>query len=141
MVNIYLRCPSCNGEDVHEFDRKLGKQIYRCLREGCPRTFRLEYTYEDIREDDKDSLVQCPSCEGDKVRKFGKKQGKQIYSCINKNCPRTTFRQEYAYKAWDSKVKKRIHDLAKEGNSAREIGRILSISKDTVSKTKRQKES
>jgi len=141
MAGISLRCPSCQGEDVQEFDKRLGKQIYRCIKDSCPRAFRLEYAYEDIGSEDKEGSVQCPSCEGDEVRKFGKKQGKQIYSCNNKCCPRTTFRQEYAYKAWDSKVKNRIRDLAAEGNSARAISRILSISKDTASKNKKQEKS
>jgi len=117
-----------------------GKQIYSCKNGECPLdTFKLEYVYEIAEENNADETenrisdsIQCPSCNGENIRKFGKRGGKQIYRCNNGECSRTTFRQKYVYKACNPKVKSRINDLMADGNSARAIGRMLSISKDTV---------
>ena len=76
--------------------------------------------------------MQCPSCCSEDVRKFGKRNGKQIYKCDNKECTRVTFRQEYTYRACDPKIKSQIFDLTVNGNGTRAIGRVLRISKDTV---------
>lgn len=134
---IKLRCPSCKGDDVKSHDQK--KQLFICNSNSCsPTTFRLDYIYEaaeaEATDEDPDH-VQCPSCDGDEVRKFGKRQGKQIYKCNNNNCKRTTFRQRYAYKACDPRVKSQMLDLKADGQGARAIGRMLSISKDTVANT------
>jgi len=98
----------------------------------------LDYVYEaeESAENEKDAdQIQCPSCDGDEIRKFGKRQGKQIYRCNNNNCDRTTFRSEYVYKACDPRVKSHILDLKADGKGTRAIGRLLSISKDTVTNT------
>lgn len=79
--------------------------------------------------------LQCPSCNGEDVRKFGKRQGKQVYRCNNTECSRTTFRQDYVYKACDPRIKNRIFELTVDGKGTRAIARILSISKDTVTHT------
>ena len=140
---IKLRCPSCQGDDVKSHDKK--GQAYVCNRSGCsPSVFRLDYVYEAEAAPEADEgygQVQCPSCEGDEVRKFGKRQGKQIYRCNNGDCQRTTFRREYAYKACDPRVKSHILHLKAKGEGARAIGRMLSISKDTVTNTLKKLES
>lgn len=82
-----------------------------------------------------EAKVLCPTCDGQDIKKFGLRKGKQIYKCNNTSCIRITFRSQYSYKGCNPKVKKQIHALTKDGNSARAIGRILSISKDTVTKS------
>jgi len=136
-VMIKLRCPSCQGDDVKSDDKM--RQLYVCNKSGCSSVkFRLDYVYEaDVAAESADQtadVIQCPSCDGDEVRKFGKRQGKQIYRCNNDDCGRTTFRQEYDYKACDPRVKSHIADLKADGVGARAIGRMLSVSKDTVTK-------
>ena len=135
---IKLRCPSCRGDDVKSHDEK--GRLYVCNRIGCsPSMFRLDYVYEaaEVRENTEEAAgqIQCPSCDGDEIRKFGKRQGKQIYRCNNSDCDRTTFRRDYAYKACDPRVKSHILDLTADGKGPRAIGRMLSISKDTVTNT------
>ena len=150
MVTIKLECPSCHGNDVGLQGKKYGKQFYFCNNNKCASViFRLDYVCEtqnliDITESSdncfdepkentqKKFQPECPSCYGEDVRKFGIRQGKQIYKCNNSQCARSTFRLEYDYKACDPQVKARIFDLTQKGKSARAIGRILSVSKDTV---------
>ncbi|MCL2618515.1 MAG: hypothetical protein FWD98_05630 [Defluviitaleaceae bacterium] len=136
MAALVFHCPACKGDDLHRFSKRQGKDFYKCANPGCtPREFRLEYVYEEpATAGGADDALKCPSCEGENVRKFGKKQGTQIYRCNNSNCIRTTFRREYTYKACTPEVKEHVSRLAEEGNSARAIGRMLSISKDTVLK-------
>jgi len=139
MSTLFLRCPSCKKEDLRKSSERQGKEFYKCVKPTCSsKEFRLEYIYEELLPGDSDASPRCPSCEGDNVRKFGKKQGTQIYRCNDGDCTRTTFRQEYIYKAWDPEVKNRILQLVDEGKSARAIGRMLSISKDTVLKIKEE---
>jgi len=135
---IKLRCPSCKGDDVKQAnDRK--NQLFICNNNRCaPIKFRVDYVYEAEAAPenmDDNSQIHCPSCDGEEVRKFGKRQGKQIYRCNNNACDRTTFRREYAYKACDPRVKSQVLDLKADGKGARAIGRMLSISKDTVANT------
>ncbi|MCL2397229.1 MAG: IS1-like element transposase [Defluviitaleaceae bacterium] len=148
MATIKLRCPSCHGEDVKKHGTGQVKHFF-CGDNACsPFMFRVDYVYEaQSRPEVENSAaetavlnteaasVQCPSCRGGRVRKFGKRQGKQIYKCNDADCSRTTFRQEYAYKACDPRVKNHILDLTANGKGARAISRMLSISKDTVTNT------
>ena len=140
---IKLKCPSCQGDDVKSHDED--RQLYACNRNGCSSVkFRVDYVYEEevpAENDGSAGQIQCPSCDGDEIRKFGKRQGKQIYRCNNGNCDRTTFRQEYAYKACDPRIKSHILHLKADGKGARAIGRMLSISKDTVANTLKKLES
>ena len=139
---IKLKCPSCKGGDVKRHEEK--KQMYVCNRSGCSRAgFRLDYVMEEEPTTEHTEIadeIHCPSCDGDEIRKFGKRQGKQIYRCNNNACDRTTFRREYAYKACDPRVKSHIIDLKADGKGVRDIGRTLSISKDTVTNTLRRLE-
>lgn len=140
MSSLVLLCPSCKKENLRKSSERQGREFYTCTKPSCPQNeFRLEYIYEEPPQAETvDEQPKCPSCEGDDIRKFGKKQGTQIYRCNNGGCTRTTFRQQYTYKAWDPKVKDRISELSAEGNSARAIGRMLSVSKDTVLKVKEE---
>ena len=139
-MQVNLQCPSCNGDDLGKHGTQQGKQIYSCKNSECPiNTFKLSYVYEITdefntidAENQMPASIQCPSCNGENIRKFGKRGGKQIYRCNNGECPRTTFRQKYVYQACNPKVKSRINDLKASGNSTRAIGRMLSVSKDTV---------
>ena len=77
--------------------------------------------------------VKCPFCKSEDVKKYGKdKKGKQLYMCKNKECSHTTFPEQYTYNACSPDVKDKIFDLTVNGNGVRAIGRILNISKDTV---------
>jgi transposase-like protein len=135
---IKLKCPSCKGDDVKQaIDEK--SQLFLCNNNRCaPVKFRVDFVYESevpAESIEGANQIQCPSCDGDEIRKFGKRQGKQIYRCNNNECDRTTFRREYAYKACDPRVKSHILDLTADGKGPRAIGRMLSISKDTVTNT------
>jgi len=143
---IKLRCTSCQGDDVKKHGNE-EKQLFVCNSGGCsPLGFKLDYVFEQessskiAEASDIATQIQCPSCDGDEIRKFGKRQGKQIYRCNNDDCGRTTFRQDYAYKACDPRIKSHIMDLKADGKGARAIGRMLSISKDTVTNTLRKLE-
>jgi transposase-like protein len=77
--------------------------------------------------------IRCPFCENDKVVKNGKTpQGKQRYLCKNADCSRKTFVDKYTNKACDPEVRGMIYALTVNGNGTRATGRILGISKDTV---------
>jgi len=138
MSTLILRCPSCKKDNLRKSSERQGTEFYTCVKPTCPSNeFRLEYVYEEpLQAESDDTRPRCPGCQGQDIRKFGKKQGTQIYRCNDEDCTRTTFRQNYTYKAWDPEVKSRAHQLMDEGKSARAIGRMLHISKDTVLKIK-----
>jgi transposase-like protein len=78
-------------------------------------------------------IVRCPQCGSDKVTKNGRnKTGKQVYSCNNAECQRTSFVGEYSYKGFDPEVRRKVLDMSVNGNGTRAIARTLKISKDTV---------
>ena len=77
--------------------------------------------------------VRCPSCESDKTSKNGiNKTGKQVYRCNNQECERRNFVEEYTYNGYNPTVRNQVLDMTVNGNGTRAIGRILGISKDTV---------
>ena len=80
--------------------------------------------------------IRCPYCNSDNIIKNGHyKNGKQRYMCKNVECSCRAFPESYTNKAYDPKVKEKIFDLTVNGNGTRAIGRILGISKDTVTNT------
>lgn len=80
--------------------------------------------------------IVCPHCNSDNVSKNGHyANGKQRYICKNPECSHKAFTDSYTHKAFDPKVKAMIFELTVNGNGTRAIGRILGISKDTVTKT------
>ena len=78
-------------------------------------------------------VVKCPSCNSEKVTKNGHNNtGKQVYKCTNPECPRFSFVEDYTYKGSDPEVRKQVLTMTVNGNGTRAIGRVLEISKDTV---------
>jgi transposase-like protein len=84
--------------------------------------------------------LKCPFCGSEAIVKNGKtSSGKQRYLCNNEECIRRTFSENYTYKACDPKVKEQIYSMTVNGNGTRAIGRILEISKNTVTATLKKK--
>jgi len=78
-------------------------------------------------------VVKCPFCKSEKVSKNGRNgTGKQVYNCNNQECNRKNFIEEYKYKACDPEVRKQVLKMATDCTGTRATGRILGISKDTV---------
>jgi len=77
--------------------------------------------------------VKCPSCGSNKISRNGRnKTGKQVYNCNNPECHRRNFVEEYTYNGYNPNVRKQVLDMTVNGNGTRAIGRVLKISKDTV---------
>ena len=87
--------------------------------------------------------VLCPNCGSDDVVRNGKNSnGKQRVLCRNKECSRKTFQLEYSYNACKPGVKQTIVDMAMNASGTRDTGRVLGVSKDTVTAVlKKQKNS
>ena len=87
--------------------------------------------------------VLCPNCGSDNVVKYGKNgRGKQRLMCRNEECSLKIFQLEYAYNAYKPGVKQQIIDMAMNGSGTRDTGRVLNVSKDTVTAVlKKQKNS
>ena len=85
--------------------------------------------------------VKCPYCEKENVVKYGKaKTGKQRFCCKNQECSRSIFQLEYKKNAYQPGIKEEIVKMAMNGAGTRDTGRILKISKDTVTSVlKKQK--
>ena len=77
--------------------------------------------------------VICPFCGSEKVSKNGhNKTGKQVYRCNNSACQHRSFVEEYTYKACEPAVREQVLRLAIDCTGTRATGRILGISKDSV---------
>ena len=77
--------------------------------------------------------IRCPHCGSDNVSKNGhNKAGKQVYRCNNPACERYSFVEEYTKKAYDPEVRRQVVKLAIDCTGTRATGRILGISKDSV---------
>jgi transposase-like protein len=87
--------------------------------------------------------VLCPYCGSDDVVLHGKNStGKQRLLCRNSECYHKTFQLEYSHNACKPGVKQQILDMTMNGSGTRDIGRVLEISKDTVTSVlKKQKNS
>lgn len=87
--------------------------------------------------------VKCPYCGSEEISLFGKNStGRQRYLCRNKSCSHKTFQLEYRNNASRPGVKEKIVEMAMNGAGTRDTGRILKISKDTVTAVlKKQKNS
>ena len=78
-------------------------------------------------------MIRCPHCGSEQVGKNGhNKSGKQVYLCKNPACQHYSFVEEYTYKACDPKVRQQVLKLAIDCTGTRATGRILGISKDSV---------
>jgi transposase-like protein len=74
--------------------------------------------------------VQCPHCQGTDLQKNGKSpNGIPRWYC--KECNKY-FRLTYRYNACKQGIKQQIIELTLNSSGVRDIGRALSISKDTV---------
>ena len=74
--------------------------------------------------------VRCPYCGSEEVSLYGKNStGKQRYLCRNKSCARKTFQMEYKNRPG---MREKIVEMAMNGAGTRDTGRVLGISKDTV---------
>ena len=77
--------------------------------------------------------VKCPFCASEQVTKNGyNKSNKQVYRCHNSDCTHRSFVEEYSYKGSDPAIRRQVLDMTVNGNGTRATGRILGISKDTV---------
>ena len=77
--------------------------------------------------------VLCPDCGSEDVVLYGKNtSGKQRVLCQNPECSRKTFQLEYTYNAYKPGIKQQIVDMAMNGSGTRDTGRVLGVSKDTV---------
>ena len=88
--------------------------------------------------------VKCPYCGSEEISLYGKnsKTGKQRYLCRNKACKHKTFQQEYTNEACRPGTREKIVEMAMNGAGTRDTGRVLGISKDTVTAVlKKQKNS
>jgi len=85
--------------------------------------------------------VLCPHCGSDDVVLHGKNtNGSQRLLCRNADCSRKTFQLEYTYNAHKPGVKQQIVEMAMNGSGTRDTGRVLNVSKDTVTSVlKKQK--
>ena len=59
MVNIKVRCPTCNTDDISKNGHtKIEKQRYCCNNEDCEKkSFLLDYTYNACNDDVKEKVV------------------------------------------------------------------------------------
>ena len=77
--------------------------------------------------------VKCPYCGSEEVSLYGKNStGRQRYLCRNKGCCHKTFQQEYKNEACRPGMRERIVEMAMNGAGTRDTGRVLGVSKDTV---------
>ena len=75
-------------------------------------------------------IIHCPHCDGTDLHKNGKSlNGTQGWFC--KECKKY-FQQDYVYNACKHGVKEKIIDMTLNSSGVRDIGRVLQISKDTV---------
>jgi transposase-like protein len=79
------------------------------------------------------TIIKCPYCGSDKASKNGhSKTGKQVYNCNNKTCTRKNFIETYTNKAYQPNMREQVLKMTENGTGTRATGRILGISKDTV---------
>jgi insertion element IS1 protein InsB len=76
--------------------------------------------------------VLCPDCGSDDIVLNGRSNRKQRFLCRNEKCSRKTFQLEYTYNVYTPGVKQQVVEMAQNGSGTRDTGRVLGISKDTV---------
>ena len=77
--------------------------------------------------------VKCPYCGSKEISKYGKNStGRQRYLCRNKECSHKTFQMEYRNEACRPGTREKIVAMVMNGAGTRDTGRVLGISKDTV---------
>lgn len=79
--------------------------------------------------------VKCPYCGSEDVVFYGKNRtGKQRMLCKNPTCAHKTFQLEYTNNASKPGTKEKIVEMVMNGSGTRDTGRVLKVSKDTVTK-------
>lgn len=77
--------------------------------------------------------VKCPYCGSEDVVLYGKSStGKQRYMCRNTECTHKIFQMEYEKNAYKPGVREQAVMMVMNGSGTRDTGRVLKISKDTV---------
>ncbi len=85
--------------------------------------------------------VKCPYCGSEEVVLYGKSStGTQRYLCKNKECAHKTFQLEYKNNASKPGMKEKIVDMVMNGAGTRDTGRVLGVSKDTVTAVLKKQE-
>lgn len=96
------------------------------------------------KEEEKDMAtvkVKCPYCGSEEVVLYGKSStGKQRYLCQNKECSHKTFQLEYKNNASRPGMKEKIVEMVMNGAGTRDTGRVLEVSKDTVTAVLKKRE-
>ena len=87
--------------------------------------------------------VKCPYCGSEEVVFYGRNStGKQRMLCKNQECSHKTFQLEYKNNASRPGTKEKIIEMVMNGSGTRDTGRVLGVSKDTVTAIlKKQKNS
>jgi len=81
----------------------------------------------------KTTIVTCPHCGSENISKNGHNAtGKQVYICKNKDCECKSFVDGYSYNAYKPEIREQVLKMAVDCTGTRATGRILGISKDTV---------
>jgi transposase-like protein len=82
-------------------------------------------------------IIYCQHCHGSDLRKNGKSlEGTQRW--YHKECKKY-FRLEYRYNACKREVKEKITEMTLNSSGVRDTGRVLRISKDTVTSELKKK--
>jgi len=77
--------------------------------------------------------VKCPFCGSENVSKNGhNKTGKQVYNCKNSKCTHHNFVEHYPYNGYKPELRIQVLKMAVDCTGTRATGRMLGISKDTV---------
>jgi transposase-like protein len=75
------------------------------------------------------TYIHCRHCNGIDVHPYGFYKEKRRYKC--KPCQKI-FLTEYTYEARKPDIAEKIIEMSMNGSGTRDIGRVLKISKDTV---------
>ena len=73
--------------------------------------------------------LQCAKCQSEDIEKNGTRNGVQKYHCCR--CGKY-FQLNYTYKACQPGTEEQVWKMSHNGSGTRDIGRVLGISKDTV---------
>ncbi len=85
--------------------------------------------------------VKCPYCGSEDIVQYGKNStGRQRYLCRNIECCHKTFQLEYKNNASKPGIKEKIIQMAMNGAGVRDTGRVLGISKNTVTTVLKKRE-
>ncbi len=72
---------------------------------------------------------KCIHCGGTDLTVYGYYKEKRRYKCIPCN---RVFLNSYTYNAWNKEIAEKIITMSLNGSGTREIGRVLNISRNTV---------